>query len=195
MKNKGQALVEFIIILPVLLLLILGAIDFGNILYKEYSLENDLDYVVELIRQNKTTEIDYYVKQKGITSLVMNKKGQVLVVFLILLPILLLLVGLIIDVGLAYNEKRKMNHVIEDTISYALDHITEEQDTLKINMNYFLKENLKDLDTIKIEIKNETIIIEIKKRMDTIFLPKDYQIKSSYEGSFVNGKKRIKRKG
>lgn len=68
MKNKGQALIEFIIILPVLLLLILGAIDFGNILYKEYTLENDLDYVVELVRQNKTTEVNYYVKQKNLKS-------------------------------------------------------------------------------------------------------------------------------
>lgn len=68
MKNKGQALVEFIIILPVLLLLILGAIDFGNILYKEYTLENDLDYVVELVKQNKMTEVDYYVKQKDLTK-------------------------------------------------------------------------------------------------------------------------------
>lgn len=73
MKNKGQALVEFIIILPVLLLLILGAIDFGNILYKEYTLENDLDYVVELVRQNKMTEIDYYVKQKELTKNIETK--------------------------------------------------------------------------------------------------------------------------
>ncbi|MCI9233033.1 MAG: hypothetical protein HFH08_00380 [Bacilli bacterium] len=68
MKNKGQALVEFIIILPVLLLLILGAIDFGNILYKEYTLENDLDYVVELVKQNKITEVNYFVKQKKLQS-------------------------------------------------------------------------------------------------------------------------------
>ncbi len=73
MKNKGQALVEFIIILPVLLLLILGAIDFGNILYKEYTLENDLDYVVELVRQNKMTEVDYYVKQKELTKNIETK--------------------------------------------------------------------------------------------------------------------------
>ncbi len=73
MKNKGQALVEFIIILPVLLLLILGAIDFGNILYKEYTLENDLDYVVELVRQNKMTEVDYYVTQKELIKNIETK--------------------------------------------------------------------------------------------------------------------------
>lgn len=73
MKNKGQALVEFIIVLPVLLLLVLGAIDFGNILYKQYLLENDLDYVVELVNQKKITEVNYYVNQKKIQSDIQNK--------------------------------------------------------------------------------------------------------------------------
>ena len=36
-KNKGQALVEFIIIIPVLLLLLMGMIDFGNIIHKKYA--------------------------------------------------------------------------------------------------------------------------------------------------------------
>lgn len=67
-NNKGQALIEFVIILPILLLLILGAIDFGNILYKKYTLENDLDYITSLVRNNKTIEIDYYNKQNHITS-------------------------------------------------------------------------------------------------------------------------------
>jgi len=39
-NNKGQALVEFIIILPIFLLLIISIIDFGNIISKKYSLEN-----------------------------------------------------------------------------------------------------------------------------------------------------------
>ncbi len=77
MKNKGQALVEFIIILPILLLLLLGVIDFGNILYKKYILENDLDYVTELVRQNKTVEIDYYLKTKDITSSIEQKSNTI----------------------------------------------------------------------------------------------------------------------
>ena len=51
--NKGQALVEFIIILPVALLLVLGVIDFGNIIYKKYTLENDLNTVVDLYQMIK----------------------------------------------------------------------------------------------------------------------------------------------
>lgn len=77
MKNKGQALVEFIIILPILLLLLLGVIDFGNILYKKYTLENDLDYVVELIKQDKTVEINYYLQTKNITSSIENKSNTI----------------------------------------------------------------------------------------------------------------------
>ena len=35
-NNKGQALVEFIIVLPILLLIIISIVDFGNIISKKY---------------------------------------------------------------------------------------------------------------------------------------------------------------
>lgn len=73
MKNKGQALVEFIIILPILLLLLLGLIDFGNIIYKKYTLENDLDQIVILIKQKNEVGINTYLKQNGITSSIETK--------------------------------------------------------------------------------------------------------------------------
>ncbi len=68
MKNKGQALVEFIIILPILLLLLLGIIDFGNIIYKKYTLENDLDQIVNLVKQKNEAGINTYIKQNNLTS-------------------------------------------------------------------------------------------------------------------------------
>ena len=42
MNKKGQALVEFILILPVLLLIIIGMIDIGNIFLSKYDLNKDL---------------------------------------------------------------------------------------------------------------------------------------------------------
>ena len=125
----------------------------------------------------------------------MNKKGQVLVLFLILLPFLLLLVGLIIDFGFSYNEKRKIEHAIKDSIFYALDHMNEEETTLKINMTHLLNENIKDIYEIRIEIKNEKITVGVEKRMDTIFLPKNHTIKLLYQGELINGEKRIKKEG
>lgn len=62
-NNKGQALVEFIIILPIFLLLIISLIDFGNIFVKKNSLENNLDTIVSLYKEGKTDNVkDYALK-------------------------------------------------------------------------------------------------------------------------------------
>lgn len=66
-NNKGQALIEFILIIPVLMLLILGIFDIGNIIYKRYQLENDLDYIVDLYEESKMSEIDSYIRNAKIT--------------------------------------------------------------------------------------------------------------------------------
>ena len=63
-SNKGQALVEFIIILPIFLLLIMSIIDFGNIITKKYSLENDIDVISEMYKDSKYMDINEYVEDK-----------------------------------------------------------------------------------------------------------------------------------
>ena len=65
-NNKGQALVEFVIILPIFLLLIISVIDFGNIISKKYSLENDIDTISSMYKEEKYNEIDYYTDKKDI---------------------------------------------------------------------------------------------------------------------------------
>lgn len=67
MKDKGQALVEFIIVLPIFVLLILEGLDLGTILYKKYLLENDLDYIVELTKMNKEDEKNLYLTSNQLT--------------------------------------------------------------------------------------------------------------------------------
>ena len=64
--SKGQALVEFIIVLPLLVLIIISIIDFGNIFIKKYSLENDLDTVVDLYEIQEYSKINEYVNNKDI---------------------------------------------------------------------------------------------------------------------------------
>ena len=66
-NNKGQALVEFIIVLPILLLIIMAIIDFGNIFTKKYSLENDLDIVTDMYKKGDYNSINSYVKDKNIS--------------------------------------------------------------------------------------------------------------------------------
>lgn len=56
MKKKGQALVEFVIILPIFIMLVLGVIDIGNILYSKIHLEDTLSRVIELYNKNQSIE-------------------------------------------------------------------------------------------------------------------------------------------
>lgn len=68
MRNeKGQALVEFILVLPVFLLFILGTIDLGTIIYKRYQLENNLDYVIDLYKNEKEEMIEPYLLNNKIS--------------------------------------------------------------------------------------------------------------------------------
>lgn len=69
-NSKGQALVEFVIILPVTLMLVFGIVDFGRVIYVKNNLENVNSDVVDLYRNGKTTEeIDNIIN--------MNKKENV----------------------------------------------------------------------------------------------------------------------
>lgn len=56
MNRKGQALVEFVIILPIFLLLVFGVIDIGSILYTKITLQNSLSDVVDAYQENQTIE-------------------------------------------------------------------------------------------------------------------------------------------
>lgn len=68
MKNrKGQALIEFILILPILLILTIGIFDLFNIQNKKYDLSNELDYISELYINGKENEIIEYLNNKNIT--------------------------------------------------------------------------------------------------------------------------------
>lgn len=66
MNNKGQALIEFILILPVLLLILMAVIDIGNIFLKKYELNEDLETVTELYKNNDTKELGLYLANEDI---------------------------------------------------------------------------------------------------------------------------------
>ncbi len=80
-NNKGQALVEFIIVLPILLLIIISIVDFGNIISKKYSLENDIDTISNLYMEEKYDEINEYASEKNI-SINYKKDNDLLVITL-----------------------------------------------------------------------------------------------------------------
>ena len=56
MKNKGQALVEFIIILPIILLLVFGIIDFARIVHEKNHLESVSNEISTMYRYGKSID-------------------------------------------------------------------------------------------------------------------------------------------
>ena len=56
MNKKGQALIEFVLILPVFLLLLFSFIDIGRIILCKIHLENTMNDVVLLVNANATIE-------------------------------------------------------------------------------------------------------------------------------------------
>lgn len=56
MNTKGQALIEFILILPIFLMLMFGIIDFALILNCKNNLENKVLDISFMLRDDKTVE-------------------------------------------------------------------------------------------------------------------------------------------
>ena len=97
MKNKGQALVEFILILPIFILIIITMVDFGNILLKEYSLENDLDTIADMYKNSDTDKINSYINENEI-RVTYDRDGEYLKISLykdvdLISPILITIMG------------------------------------------------------------------------------------------------------
>ena len=110
----------------------------------------------------------------------MNNKGQVLVIFIIILPILLLVLGFVIELGLVSVEKRKIDNNVYDAVCYYKENIDKE-DVLEKTKN-LLNNNL---DDINIQITNNDIYVDIevsKKYKEKFnFISKDYEIKIIYK--------------
>ncbi len=67
MRNEnGQALIEFLMIVPILFLIIMAVFDFGNILYHRYELENHLEYIADLYKEDKQIDLDSYLSKNGL---------------------------------------------------------------------------------------------------------------------------------
>ena len=121
-----------------------------------------------------------------------NNKGQVLVMFVLLIPIFLLILVLVVDISNLFIKKNELNN-----INYlAIDTILEKNiDDLEIK-DLILK-NDKDIIINKLSINNDVIEISLEKDYDGIFshlVNKEiYTIESNYKGYKENNKKIIER--
>lgn len=94
----------------------------------------------------------------------MNNKGQVLVIFVIFIPIIILIFTLIVDIGNMYIEKRNINNNLKYAVEYSNKNSTNIEEILN-----------KNLDNIEINYNEEEIIVS--KKYKGIFIKKDIIVK------------------
>lgn len=122
----------------------------------------------------------------------LNNKGQSLVMFILIIPIILLMFILVVDIGNAIISKQELDNINYLTIDYGLDNIDKSNIESKlvdmININNKLNE-------INVSVEGNKIKITTKKNITGILAKgfKIFSIESNYEGYIENGKKIIER--
>ena len=94
----------------------------------------------------------------------MNNKGQSLVVFVLILPILLFLIAFFIDSGIGLMEKARVEGIVESNMKIILkEKITDQNKIVKV-----LKENDDNLD-VKINITDNKIVLQVESKKKRLF--------------------------
>ena len=122
----------------------------------------------------------------------LNNKGQSLVLFILIIPMLIGIAAIVIDVGNAYNQKNEMNNAIELVLEYGLTskQPSETQETIQEELTSPKEENItEELQNNEEEQDKEenTITIdqqELKKLLD-------YNLKNNQNEIEVKGNKII----
>lgn len=109
----------------------------------------------------------------------MNNRGQTLAIFVIFIPIILILLTLIIDLGLLYIEKRSINNNTKDAVEYYLNNI--ESSNVLDNTKKLLNKNLDDVN-ITINDTDTYVEITVSKRWNSLSIKSDEDISITYKG-------------
>lgn len=117
----------------------------------------------------------------------MNRKGQTLVFLIILIPLFIIALTLIIDVGVAYTKKAKLINTSKDVIreTFYLE------DYLQQGRNLFKKNDI-DIENLRIMKTDNVMILKNNYEIDSIFGKiigfKTYKLKVSLKAYEEDGK-------
>ena len=119
-----------------------------------------------------------------------NNKGQSLVMLVLIIPIFLLILTLVYDVGNAIYEKDRLSNTNYLTIEYGLNNI----DTVTENdLKNLIEQNTSNLKYIYVTIEENQIEIKMEKDAKSIigkmFNFNLVKIISHYEGKIINNQK------
>jgi|GEM_PF-383459 hypothetical protein len=125
----------------------------------------------------------------------LNNKGQSLVMFVMILPILLMIIMMVIDIGKMVQRREELDSINYILVDYGLDNI--ELNNLEDKLKEILDKNDKSIDIVKINIDKESLEVEVilRDEVDLLILKdnKLFRVKSDYVGRVVDNKKIIER--
>ena len=124
----------------------------------------------------------------------LNNKGQSLVLFIMIIPILLLIMVFVYDMGMLLYEKDRLSNTVNMAIDYSLDN----KDVSDEEIRELIDKNTDREVEVKIDRDNDSIKIEVSEEAKFIFsnlFDFDFtKIDIKYEGKIVDNKKIIERK-
>lgn len=123
----------------------------------------------------------------------LNNKGQVLVAFVIILPIVLFLLVSIIDIGLYGIEKRNISDNVKSSVRYGVKNIKD--DNIEAKVRALLMKNIDGLEEsdVNITISDNYIKVTVNKDYKPLFKFNRLSTNVSYSGSISNSKIELKK--
>lgn len=123
----------------------------------------------------------------------LGNKGQSLVLFILIFPVMLFVMVLVIDCGRVMIEKKELDNVSKIVIQYGFDHITEED--VEDKMVSLFELNVDDVD-VNVNVSEDMIDVSSVKYVDGIFSSiihmNGFKIESNYSGIVIDNKVSIK---
>lgn len=125
----------------------------------------------------------------------MNNKGQSLISFVLIIPIVLMILFMVYDIGNMVLLKEQLDNINYLTIDYGLSKLDDSD--LDNKLREMIVKNKDDIDKIEININDGKIKIlledKINNKLSLINKFKVLDVKSSYVG-YIDNEKRIIRK-
>ena len=116
----------------------------------------------------------------------MGHKGQVLVGFLLLLPLFLILFVFVVDVGFMKIAERNIENTIKEAITYGLKQEQLPEDEKQQKIETILKKNIDSIQTLEVTVASEEIKVHVvvtrQNLFGTLINQRIYKTDKTYKG-------------
>lgn len=119
-----------------------------------------------------------------------NNKGQTLVIFVIILPLIAFLLTLVINEGSIYLQKRTLENEVRGAIKYRFE-LDDETENIREKIEKYLYKNITNIKKLNINIDSNYIQINIettlKEELPSMIKSDNLNTEITYIGYIDNG--------